>query len=151
MHAKPEAGEQPELTDLLCFAVYATGHAFNKVYKPLLDEIGLTYPQYLVMVALWAKDDQTVGELGEKLFLESSTLTPLLKRLQALGHLNRTRDTSDERVVRITLTPQGSALKERARNIPSCILDATGLPPEVLRNLGMGITALRDNLLKAAA
>jgi len=79
------------------------GHAFNRVYKPLLDRLGLTYPQYLLMVALWEQDDQTVGALGEKLFLESSTLTPLIKRLESVGLLARTRDPTDERQVRVRL------------------------------------------------
>ena len=93
-----------DVDDHLCFAIYSAGHAFNRIYKPLLGELGLTYPQYLVMVALWAKDDQTVGSLGEKLLLESSTLTPLLKRLEGIGYLTRTRDPADERQVRVRLT-----------------------------------------------
>src|SRR5260370_16798665 len=86
--------------DLLCFAFYSTSHAFNRIYNPLLNELGLTYPQYLGMVSLWAKDDQTVGELGETLFLESSTLTPFLKRLETIGYLTRIRDLSKERPIR---------------------------------------------------
>src|SRR5258708_6026527 len=123
--AKPD--KWPALEDLLCFAVYSASHAFSRVYKPLLDELGLTYPQYLVMVSLWAKDDQTVGELGEPLFLESSTLTPLLKRLEANDYVARSRDPSDERQVRIRLTNQGRALHRKAPEIPRCILGATGL------------------------
>jgi DNA-binding MarR family transcriptional regulator len=135
--------------DLLCFAVYSTGHAFNRVYKPLLDELGLTYPQYLVMVSLWAKDDQTVGELGETLFLESSTLTPLLKRLEATDYLSRSRDPSDERQVRVRLTNAGRALHRKARGIPPCILEATGLSLADLRRLVGEIKALRQSLLKS--
>src|SRR5258707_9190090 len=93
----------PVLEDLVCFAVYAAGHAFNRVYKPLLDELGLTYPQYLVMTALWGEDDQTVGALGGQLSLEYSTLTPLLKRLERLGMISRRRDPEDERQVRLRL------------------------------------------------
>ena len=91
LNQRGRAGARPyrpwpfPVEEFLCFAVYSAVHAFNRVYKPLLDELGLTYPQYLVMVSLWAKDDQTVGELGETLVLESSTLTPLLKRLEAAG------------------------------------------------------------------
>ncbi len=139
----------PDLNSLLCFTVYSAGHAFNKVYKPLLDELGLTYPQYLVMVALWAGDDQSVGELGEKLFLESSTLTPLLKRLEAEGLVSRRRDTADERVVRITLTDQGRALKSKATRIPACILKATGMTITELRALGEQMAMLRRNLRQA--
>src|SRR6185369_571566 len=89
--------------DFICFAIYSAGHAFSRVYKPLLEKLGVTYPQYLVLVALWAKDGQTVGELGEVLFLESSTLTPLLKRLEGLELVTRSRDPSEERQVRIRL------------------------------------------------
>jgi DNA-binding MarR family transcriptional regulator len=136
--------------DLLCFAVYSTGHAFNRIYKPLLDELGLTYPQYLVMVSLWAKDDQTVGELGETLFLESNTLTPLLKRLEAIGLLDRNRDPSDERQVRVRLTSAGLALQKKARDIPRCILEATGLSLPDLRRLLRAIVAVRGKLLRFA-
>jgi MarR family transcriptional regulator, organic hydroperoxide resistance regulator len=140
----------PLLEDLVCFAVYSAGHAFNRVYKPLLDELGLTYPQYLVMVSLWDKDDQTVGELGELLFLESSTLTPLFKRLETVGYLTRSRDPSDERQVRIRLTNAGRALQKRARNIPRCILEATGLSIADLNRLQCDVSNLRQNLLKSA-
>src|SRR5260370_24247641 len=105
----PKADDALRLGEFLCFAVYAASHAFNRVYKPLLDELGLTYPQYLAMVLLWERDDQTVGSLSEKLFLESSTLTPLLKRLEALGHVKRTRDPADERQVRVRFTDKGRA------------------------------------------
>jgi MarR family transcriptional regulator, organic hydroperoxide resistance regulator len=135
--------------DLLCFAVYSAGHAFNRVYKPLLDELGLTYPQYLVMISLWAKDDQTVGELGETLFLESSTLTPLLKRLESMDYLTRNRDPSDERQVRVRLTNAGRALHRKARDIPRCILEASGLSPAELRKLLREIKAVRQSLLKS--
>ena len=136
--------------EFLCFTVYSTVHAFNRVYKPLLDELGLTYPQYLVMVSLWAKDDQTVGELGEALVLESSTLTPLLKRLEAAGNLTRTRDPSDERQVRVRLTSAGRALQKKARDIPRCIIEATGLSFAGLGRLQREIAALRQNLLKSS-
>jgi MarR family transcriptional regulator, organic hydroperoxide resistance regulator len=145
--AKPDI--LPEFEDLLCFAVYSTAHAFNRVYKPLLDELGLTYPQYLVMVSLWTRDDQTVGELGETLLLESNTLTPLLKRLETIGYLTRHRDPSDERQVRVQLTNAGRALHRKARNIPRCILKATGLSLADLRRLEREISALRQSLLKS--
>jgi MarR family transcriptional regulator, organic hydroperoxide resistance regulator len=135
--------------DLLCFAFYSTSHAFNRIYNPLLNELGLTYPQYLVMVSLWAKDDQTVGELGETLFLESSTLTPLLKRLEAIGYLTRSRDLSDERQVRVQLTSAGRALEKKARDIPGCILEATGLSLADLHRLQREIAAVRQRLLKS--
>jgi len=135
-----------KLNDFLCYAVYSTGQAFNRVYKPLLDRLGLTYPQYLVMVALWEHDNQTVGSLGEKLSLESSTLTPLLKRLEARQHLKRTRDPLDERQVRIRLTDKGRRLRAKALGIPSCILEASGLSVEELQRLLGKILELRRSL-----
>jgi DNA-binding MarR family transcriptional regulator len=142
-------GAVPELNDFLCFAIYSAGHAFNRVYKPLLEALDLTYPQYLVMVALWTKDDETVGNLGDKLFLESSTLTPLLKRLERMGYITRNRDLADERQVRVSLTKAGAALRAKARDIPGCILEATGLSADGLRRLQADISGVRDNLLKA--
>ena len=146
-NAKPDA--VPGMDDLLCFAIYSAGHAFNRAYKPLLDQLGLTYPQYLVMVALWTKDNQTVGALGEKLFLVSSTLTPLLKRLEAAGYLARDRDPSDERQVRVRLTKRGAALRDKARNIPTCIADATGLSPTAMRRLVGEISTMRRGILES--
>jgi MarR family transcriptional regulator, organic hydroperoxide resistance regulator len=140
----------PEAEDLLCFAMYSASHAFNRMYKPLLDGLGLTYPQYLVMVLLWAGDDQTVGELAERLFLESSTLTPLLKRLETIGYLSRSRDPSDERQVRVRLTKTGDALRTKAREIPRCILEATGLSPAAMRDLVAEISAVRTSLMNAS-
>lgn len=139
------------LDDLLCFAIYSAGHAFNRVYKPLLDSLGLTYPQYLVMVALWSEDGQTVGSLGQKLFLESSTLTPLIKRLEAIGYLTRSRDPLDERQVRVRLSGTGLALRETARGIPDCIRDATGVSADALQSLKAHIAEIRENLLKASS
>src|SRR5258708_33918548 len=118
----PKPDDALKLGQFLCFAVYSASHAVNRVYKPLLDELGLTYPQYLAMVLLWEEDDQTVGSLCERLLLESSTLTPVLKRLEALGHVRRTRDPVDERQVRVRLTEKGRALRDKARGIPDCIL-----------------------------
>lgn len=139
-----------KVDNFICFALYSAGHAFTRLYKPLLDPLGLTYPQYLVMAVLWEKDDRPVGEIGEKLLLESSTLTPLLKRLEALGHVGRTRDPADERVVRIRLTPQGSALREAARPIPGCILAATGLDLPHAAALQREVMQMREALERAA-
>ncbi|MFC5067350.1 MarR family winged helix-turn-helix transcriptional regulator [Flaviflagellibacter deserti] len=138
------------LDDLICFAVYSTGHAFNRVYKPLLEKLGLTYPQYLVMVALWTEDDQTVGSLGDKLFLESSTLTPLLKRLEGMGHITRSRDPADERQVRVRLTKSGLSLQQDSDHLAGCILSATGLSLEDVLHLRATVAKLRGNLHKAA-
>lgn len=138
--------EAMDLDSFLCFAVYATGHAFNRVYGPLLDELGLTYPQYLVMVLLWEKDDQTVSDLGARLFLESSTLTPLLKRLEAMEHIERRRDAADERQVRLRLTAKGRALRAKAAHIPRCILDASGLKVGEMIKLVDQLNRLRAEL-----
>lgn len=136
----------PGLDEFLCFAVYSTNLAFNRVYKPLLDELGLTYPQYIALVALYEEADQTVGQLGEKLFLDSSTLTPLLKRLEAMGAVTRQRDPQDERQVRINLTVQGRALRERGRAVRVSMQRATGLAPEEQRHLREAMVRLRGNL-----
>ncbi len=136
----------PKLSEFLCFALYSASHAFNRLYKPLLDELGLTYPQYLVMVTLWERDDRTVGEIGEQLFLESNTLTPLLKRMEAAGLVSRSRDPADERQVRLRLTDEGRALLDKARRVPPCVLEATGLTAEQARELTDQIGALRTTL-----
>lgn len=112
------------LENQLCFAVHAAAHAFAQAYKPLLEPLGLTYSQYLVMLLLWEKDGRSVGELGAPLFLDSGTLTPLLKRLQAAGYVVRARDPKDERVTRITLTPAGRDLRRRAQGVPGQIFCA---------------------------
>lgn len=139
------------IDDLLCFALYSAGHAFTRLYKPMLDPLGLTYPQFLVMVALWEKDGRTVSEIGDRLLLESSTLTPLLKRLEAAGLIKRARDRDDERVVRITLTRQGAALKDKAVAIPEQIGCATNLTLNDVKKLAGEVTALRKKLQTALA
>ena len=137
------------LDDFICFAVYSANLAFNRVYKPLLDELNLTYPQYLVLVALYLEDDQTVGGLGEKLFLDSSTLTPLLKRMEAIGYLTRQRDPDDERQVRIRLTSRGRSVREKGIGFRGELLKATGLTPSSLRTLRDEIVKVRDSLAEA--
>jgi MarR family transcriptional regulator, organic hydroperoxide resistance regulator len=109
----------------LCFALYCASLAMTRAYKPLLEPLGLTYSQYLVMLALWERDDMTVSQLGERLSLDSGTLTPLLKRLEAMGVVTRERDPNDERCVRLRLTAQGRKLKAQAQRIPGCVLEAT--------------------------
>lgn len=138
------------LPDFLCFAVYSTNLAFHRAYKPLFDELGLTYPQYVTLVALNEESDQTISQLGEKLFLESSTLTPLLKRLEAAGHVTRRRDSQDERQVRVSLTPQGRSIFEKVFCSRDAIIEATGLDPEAFVRLQRDLIKLRDNLLAAS-
>ncbi|MFS2006232.1 MarR family winged helix-turn-helix transcriptional regulator [Duganella sp. CT11-25] len=137
----------PQLADFLCFAVYSANLAFGKAYKPILDELGLTYTQYITIIALWEEDDQTVSGLGEKLFLESNTLTPILKKLEAMGYVNRARDAADERQVRVGLTPEGRALRESAFN--KNLRAATGLTAEEFPIVQKAVARLRDNLIKS--
>jgi len=145
--ARKSAGDLPLLLgNQLCFAVYSTAHAFNRFYKPLLDRLGLTYPQYLVMLVLWEQDGVAVKEIGERLYLDSGTLTPLLKRMEAAGLVKRTRSTEDERQVLIALTPQGQALKEKARTVPQSILAASECSVAELVALKSEIVTLRDRL-----
>lgn len=132
--------------DMICFALYSAAHAMQQAYKPLLDDLGLTYPQYLVLMALWAQDGQTVGEIGRQVQLELNTLTPLLKRLESQGLVNRRRDDRDERQVRIVLTEAGRALQQRAEPITACIVEKTGMSLPDLLALRDQITALRDRL-----
>jgi DNA-binding MarR family transcriptional regulator len=139
-------GSDLDLSAFLCFAIYSANGAFSRAYKPILDRIGLTYPQYLVMVSLWSKDGQTVGEIGKQLFLETSTVTPLLKRLEAAGLVNRVRDRQDERQVRITLTDQGRALKTKAKKVPAEIAAAGVISPEQAMALRSALEILRDGL-----
>lgn len=114
-----------QLDNQLCFALYSTSLAMTKLYKPMLEELGLTYPQYLAMLVLWEQDGLTVSELGERLYLDSGTLTPLLKRMEAAGLVSRIRAVQDERRVHITLTAAGRKLKAKAAKIPGCIMSAT--------------------------
>jgi MarR family transcriptional regulator, organic hydroperoxide resistance regulator len=117
--ARPGQNEERlQLSNQLCFATYSAAHAFNKVYKPLLDRLGVTYPQFLVLLVLWDRDRLTVTEIGRHLFLDSGTLTPLLKRLEAAGHVSRHRDAADERRVVVEPTDQGWALRDEVAGVP---------------------------------
>ena len=136
-----------QLDNQLCFALYSTSLAMTRLYKPLLDELGLTYPQYLAMLVLWEKDGLTVSELGERLYLDSGTLTPLLKRLEASGLVARVRDVADERRVHITLSPAGRKLKTQAAKIPGCILTASQCSIAELITLTQQVQTFRDRLL----
>jgi DNA-binding MarR family transcriptional regulator len=146
MVRKNAAEPQLMLGNQLCFAVYSLGHAFNRVYKPLLDRLGLTYPQYMVMLVLWEHDGVPMKVVGERLFLDSGTLTPLLKRLEAAHLIKRTRASDDERQVLIALTPQGQALKEKAKSVPPAILAASGCSLGELTAMKKNLLALRDQL-----
>ena len=143
MSQKSASSESPvevlRLDNQLCFALYGAANRMTRLYRPLLDALGLTYPQYLAMLVLWEKSPRTVGELGEALDLDSSTLTPLLKRLEAGGLVERRRDPDDERRVIVALTDKGRALREQAVAIPEKLFCALDMPLEA-------ITALRERL-----
>jgi DNA-binding MarR family transcriptional regulator len=145
--AKKHAADAPLLLgNQICFAIYSTAHAFNRVYKPLLDRLGLTYPQYLVMLVLWERDGVPVKDIGQRLFLDSGTLTPLLKRLETAQLIQRTRSTADERQVLIALTSQGQALREKAGTVPQSILAASACSVAELSAMKNDLVALRDRL-----
>ena len=142
----PPANSALLLDNQLCFALYSTSLAMTKFYKPLLEALGLTYPQYLVMLVLWEQDDVSVSALGERLFLDSGTLTPLLKRVETAGLLVRTRATDDERRVQIALTPAGRQLKAQAGGVPGCLVSAVHCPVSELMALTRQLQALRGRL-----
>lgn len=132
----------------LCFAIYSTSLAMTKLYKPLLAPLGLTYPQYLVMLVLWQDDGLGVTQVGERLALDSGTLTPLLKRLEAMGLLQRLRDAADERRVRLQLTAAGRVLKQRALQVPRAVAAAAGCGLDEIAELTARLQALRARLLQ---
>jgi len=138
----------PRLADFLCFAIYSANLAYGRAYKPILEELGLTYPQYIAIVALWEEDNQTVSTLGEKLFLESNTLTPILKKLEGMGYVRRQRDPSDERQVVVSLTDSGRRLREKGLGMN--LVKASSLSADEFAKMQKAIVRLRDNLLKEA-
>ncbi len=144
--ANPLADAALRLDQQLCFALYSASLAMTKLYRPLLDELELTYPQYLVMLTLWERDGASVGEIGAQLTLDSGTLTPLLKRLETAGWLQRQRSEGDERRVEVHLTDAGRALKEQARSLPPRIAAATGCTLDELRSLTQRLQGLRSSL-----
>ncbi|MCA5966025.1 MULTISPECIES: MarR family winged helix-turn-helix transcriptional regulator [Pseudomonas] len=134
------------LDNQLCFALYSTSLMMTKVYKPLLQALGLTYPQYLAMMVLWERDGLTVGDVSTRLLTDPGSLTPLLKRLEGEGFISRTRSKEDERVVLLHLTVQGRDLQQKALTVPGCILSSSGLTMEKLRDLQAQLLELREHL-----
>ncbi len=134
------------LDNQLCFALYAASLSMSKAYKPYLEAVGLTYPQYLVMLVLWEVAPQSVSEIGERLYLDSGTLTPLLKRLETSGYVKRDRDTHDERRVLVSLTTAGKKLKRKILPLPSKMLEATQCSRAVAMRLAQDLKHLRNNL-----
>jgi DNA-binding MarR family transcriptional regulator len=148
---KPRSGpiDLLALENQFCFALYSASLAMTKTYKPYLDRLGITYPQYLVMLVLWEQDDVLVKSIGERLFLDSGTLTPLLKRLEASGLITRKRDETDERQVRITLTREGRLLRKKAQDIPRQVLCASGQSQSAIGDLKARLSVIRDDLIRS--
>lgn len=138
-----------KLENQLCFSVYAVSRAITKLYRPLLEELDITYPQYLVMLVLWENETLSLKDLGKKLYLDSGTLTPLLKRLESMGLVMRKRSLEDERLLNVSLTEKGFQLKEKAKSIPDCILKAINLDMENLiktkAQMDSLLTSIMDN------
>jgi DNA-binding MarR family transcriptional regulator len=146
--ADPADPTNPKLADFLCFAIYSANLAYGRAYKPILEELGLTYTQYIAIVALWEEDNQTVSGLGEKLFLESNTLTPILKKLEGMGYLRRQRDPADERQVLVSLTDAGRRLREKGLGMN--LVEASGLTADEFPRMQKAVVTLRNNLIKTA-
>ena len=149
MAGNDQSHRRRELEDFLCFSIYEAGLAFNQLYRKLLGDLGLTYPQYLVMTLLWRSDDRTVTAIGRELGLKSNTLTPLLKRLEGLGFIQRRRDAKDERVVRVSLTKKGTDLYKQAKEIPDHVSEATGMSENEIHGLINKLDILRSEIAKA--
>lgn len=141
----------PSLDQLLCFSLYGASMAINRAYKPLLDELGITYPQYLVLNVLWERGEDTIGSIAERLALESSTVTPLVKRLEQAGLVERRRNPADERQVVVTPTPAGIALQAKSHCLGELLFAAAGLPVEKLIELNRQVQAFRDSVSEFAA
>ncbi|MFD1105559.1 MarR family winged helix-turn-helix transcriptional regulator [Sphingobium olei] len=134
------------LEDQLCYSLYAASMAITRAYKPTLDMLGITYPQYLVLHTLWEEDGRTIGAIAERLALESSTVTPLVKRLEGAGHVERRRNPADERQVNVFLTDQGAAMRERCGCLGEALMERVGLPMDQLLRLKKDADMLRHNL-----
>ncbi|ANI14314.1 MarR family transcriptional regulator [Pseudomonas citronellolis] len=146
MSQPKDACESLKLDNQLCFALYSTSLQMTKVYKPLLQQLGLTYPQYIAMLVLWEQDGITVGEISARMLTDPGSLTPLLKRLEGEGLITRKRSASDERVVELRLTDKGRELRQQAESIPACILAVSGLSLEELGRLKNELVELRGSL-----
>lgn len=148
MAPKQITPRSPRLGEFLCFAIYSANLAFGRAYRPILEKVGLTYTQYVTLVALGEDDNLTVGELGDRLYLESNTLTPILKKLESLGLVERRRDPADERQVRVNVTPHGRKLQRQVEGKAADLIEATGLGNDFAK-VQKTIGRLRDNLLQS--
>jgi MarR family transcriptional regulator, organic hydroperoxide resistance regulator len=147
---KPAATTKPlSLSQHMCFALYSASLTMTKVYQPFLKLLKLTYPQYLVLLVLWEKNVRKVSEIGQVLYLDSGTLTPILKKLEALGYVERRRCETDERCVWIHLTAAGRAVQKKSQAVPACVIDACGCGPKELTDLNARLKSLRESLHKA--
>lgn len=146
--SSPDIKPSQRLDDQLCFALYSSTLAMNKLYRKALKELDITYPQYLVLLVLWEQDERSVSAIGEQLFLDSATLTPLLKRMEKAGLISRTRDQSDERSVIIGLSDSGKAMKDKAAQVGWQVFCGAGPSPQQLGSLRDQLKGLRDQLLK---
>lgn len=147
MRSSSSKAADARLADFLCFAIYSANLAYGKAYRPILEQLGLTYTQYITLVCLHEQNDQSVSELGGKLFLESNTLTPILKKLEAMGCVKRQRSQADERVLIVSLTDKGRKLREQARG--RNLVAATGLGTQEFRQLQKAVSRLRDSLVES--
>ena len=145
------AGDLLVLDRQVCFALAAASRSVIGLYRPVLEPLGLTHPQYLVMLALWEKSPRRVRDIADALLLDSATLSPLLKRLESAGLIERIRDSQDERALKVTLTPAGAALRERAEAVPTQIVQRLGVPVEDLERLRDGLTAVLRAAERAGA
>lgn len=132
--------------DMFCHAVYTSSHLINRAYAPFMRELGITYPQYITLTLLWERDEQSISELAHLLEMETSTMTPLVKRLESLGHVSRIRGKVDERQVFVMLTPTGQSLQERVPNVTQCMIERTSLSQIELEQLQELLAKLRDGL-----
>lgn len=139
-----------KLDNQLCFSIYAASRAITRAYRPLLEPHGLTYPQYLVLLILWEQDGQTVNQIGQRLYLDSGTLTPLLKRMEQAGYLARERSQTDERKVVVNLGPRGLALKEHALQIPENLIEANHLDEGEVRRTKVMVDQILAKLIECS-
>lgn len=146
-----DIAKQIKLDVLICFAAYSASHAFSRFYRPLLDKLGLTYPQFIVMMVLWEKGKTTMKALTEELMLDSNTLTPLLKKLEAAGLVERSRNKDDERVLDVAPTEKGMALKLDGQQASMALAEATGESLEGVLELQQRLTRMRENVEKSLA
>ena len=148
---REEIAKQLTLDELLCFSAYSLSHAFSRFYRPMLDKLGLTYPQFVVMMVLWERGKITMKALSDKVMLDSNTLTPLLKKLEAAGLVRRARNKDDERVLDVEITDKAKALKLDGQLAAMAIAEASGESLEGVIEIQQRLTRMRENMMRATA